>query len=94
MIYEMNFIRDLARNDKKPIEGWGYLEGIIKWNAGGFELMRPEWKYSMVSVRSPKLEFDSSCESKCVDLGWTTEYAFPERAKVDQEISRMKQMMG
>ena len=56
--------------------------------------MRPEWKYSMVSVRSPKLEFDSSCESKCVDLGWTTEYIFPDRAKVDQEISRMKQMMG
>ncbi|MBO4375014.1 MAG: recombinase family protein [Lachnospiraceae bacterium] len=90
-MYDPSFIRQLIQSGITPVEGWDYLNGIIKWTKSGFQLMSPDWKESYSEKRYKAEGIRDREESKETITGWTTKYSFPTRESVRKKIERLKE---
>ncbi len=89
--YDPLFIKGIIISNLEPRDGWEYLDGLIKWVPGGFEILSPRWKDSLNSYKN---HWEPSAE-KCTyeDFGWPLDFAFPDKQEVMTEINKMKQIV-
>lgn len=84
--YDPGFIKTLREKGITPVEGWDYLNGIIRWLDDGFEL----YPRFLPSGRICQKNVDSA-ESVTQDFGWTLNYHFPTKDKVMESIERLRE---
>ena len=90
--YEISFIRAMVEKGITPVEGWGYLDGMIQWKKNGFELIPQSHSLSTSNRIIDKSFVRSSEKITCENYGWTTEYDFPGKEEVQEMINTLSDL--
>lgn len=84
--YKPEFIKAMREKKITPKEGWDYLDGKIKWTPYGFELFPTD-----TACDCPRIYKDQEQgKSIIMNLGWTTQYQFPSKQSVLEEIELLR----
>ena len=86
--FSPEFIEYMVKEGKAPVEGWDYLRGYVRWKKDGFEVLRQSpANRGFVKYKNEEGQFIT----RTADLGWTTEYVYPNKADVTKRIKKMQE---
>lgn len=88
--YNPEFVCALKSCKKEPMEGWGYLDGMARFSATSFDIFSPEWADKLARNYRIILDYNSPECERFQYFGWPSEYNFPDKKTVQEEINMMK----